>query len=144
MQPDQSTSQDENNQGLVLINLEQMIKSHISGISQLEEEIQKQQGIIDDILNNDSTYKEHDKKAKEASKLKSMTKSQILKQPQAADLAQKVANSRGELKQMQEALSDYLKEYQRLSGVNEIEGDDGEVREIIYTAKLVKKFTPHR
>jgi len=43
------------------------------------------------------------------------------------------------LKDLQNALSDYLREYQRLSGSNEIEGDDGEVREIVYVAKLVKR-----
>ena len=41
--------------------------------------------------------------------------------------------------ELNEGLSDYLREYQRLSGSNEIEGEDGELRTIVYVAKLVRK-----
>ena len=114
-------------QASVLINLEQLIKSHISGVDRLKEEVTKHKGMLDDILANDQTYKEHTERAKEASKIKAATRAQIMKQPQVAELAEKVKS---------------LKEYQRMSGVNEIEGEDGEVREIVYVAKLIKKFTP--
>ena len=46
---------------------------------------------------------------------------------------------KSEQSELKTGLSDYLREYQRLSGSNEIEGEDGEVREIVYVAKLVKK-----
>lgn len=124
----------------ILLNLESMIKSNLSSIDRIKEEIDKKQGMLDDILNNDPTYKQHCDNAKEAGKIKSATKQQLLKQPQAADLANRVQTLRSELKEIQGGLSDYLKEYQRMSGTNEIEGDDGEVREIVYTAKLIKKF----
>ncbi len=54
----------------------------------------------------------------------------------------KVRNLRSEIKELKGALSDYLQEYARLSGVNEIEDENGEVREIKYDAKLIKKFNP--
>ncbi|MBI2601275.1 hypothetical protein HYW42_04975 [Candidatus Daviesbacteria bacterium] len=123
----------------VIINLEGLIKNHITGIANLKEEIKKHKEIIDDILSNDPTYKDHAEKAKEAARIKTATKNQILKQPHAADTAEKLKSMRSELKEQQDALSDYLGEYQKLSGVNEIEGDDGEVREIVYVAKLVKR-----
>ena len=44
-----------------------------------------------------------------------------------------------EIKEANLGLSEYLREYQRMTGQSEIEGDDGEVREIVYTAKLIKK-----
>lgn len=133
------TTTSDDSQASVLLNLEQLIKNHISSIDRTSEELKKQKGILDDIFANDPTYKQHSEQAKEATKIKSATKAQIMKQPQVAELSEKVKNMRQDIKEMQEALSDYLKEYQRISGVNEIEGDDGEVREIVYTARLIKR-----
>lgn len=123
----------------ILLNMEGLIKGHISTIDQLSAEAKKLKDILDDIFNNDPTFQEHDKLAKEAAKVKQGTKQQILKQPQAADLDKKVKDLKADIKENQASLSDYLQEYARMAGVNEIEGDDGEVREIVYTAKLIKK-----
>lgn len=125
----------------ILINLEAMIKSHISSIERISEELKKQKGMLNDIFENDSTYKQHSEAAKEAARIKSQTKQQILKAPQVADLASKVKDMQSQLKETREALSDYLREFQRMSGVNEIEDDAGEVHEIRYVAKLVKKHS---
>lgn len=123
----------------ILISMESLIKGHISTIDKLSEESRKFKDMLDDIFTNDQTYQEHDKAAKDAAKIKQNTKRQILKQPQAADLDKKIKELKSELKENQASLSDYLQEYARMSGVNEIEGEDGEVREIVYTAKLIKK-----
>lgn len=123
----------------ILINMESLIKGHISTIDKLTEEAKKLKEMLDDIFSNEPTYQEHDKAAKEAAKVKQNTKKQILRKPQAADLDKKVKELRSEIKENKASLSDYLQEYARMSGSNEIEGDDGEVREIIYTAKLIKK-----
>lgn len=123
----------------ILINMESLIKGHVSTIDKLTIEAKKLKEMLDDIFSNDPTFQEHDKAAKEAGRVKQNTKAQILKQPQAADLDKKVKELKSELKENQASLSDYLQEYARMSGVNEIEGDDGEVREIIYSAKLIKK-----
>lgn len=125
----------------VILNLETLIKSHITRIDNLKIESKKHKEMFDDVLNNDETYKLHDKKAKEAAKTKSQTKFQIMKRPDVATLDKKVKQSKSEVKELEAALSDYLKEYERLSGSAEIQTDDGEVREIVYTAKLVKKST---
>lgn len=123
----------------ILLNMEGLIKGHISTIDQLSAEAKKLKDMLDDIFNNDPTFQEHDKLSKEAAKVKQGTKQQILKQPQAADLDKKVKDLKADIKENQASLSDYLQEYARMAGVNEIEGDDGEVREIVYTAKLIKK-----
>lgn len=123
----------------ILLNMESLIKGHIATIEKLTEEARKHKEMLDDIFANDPTYQEHDKAAKEAAKVKQGTKQQILKQPQAAELDKKVRELKSELKENQGSLSDYLQEYARMTGVNEIEGDDGEVREIVYSAKLIKK-----
>ncbi len=128
--------------GNVIIELENMIKSHLSSIDRIQDEAKKKQEMLDDVFSNDATYKQHAERAKEAAKIKSQTKQQILKQPQVAELFEKVKSMKSELKELQGALSDYLREYQRISGVNTITDDNGEEREIVYIAKLIKKFNP--
>jgi len=123
----------------ILLNMEGLIKGHISTIDKLSEEAKKLKDMLDDIFSNDPTFQEHDKLAKEAAKVKQNTKQQILKQPQAADLDKKVKDLKADIKENQASLSDYLQEYARMAGVNEIEGDDGEMREIVYSARLIKK-----
>lgn len=123
----------------ILLNMESLIKGHISTIDTLSTEAKKHKEMLDDIFSNDPTYQEHDKLAKEAAKVKQGTKQQILKQPQAAELDKKIKELKSELKENMGSLSDYLQEYARMAGVNEIEGEDGEVREIVYNARLIKK-----
>lgn len=125
--------------GEVLVNMESMIKNHISAVDRINQEAKKYKEMLDDIFNNDETYKVHAEKAAEAAKVKGQTKAEILKRPHAKELDDKVKSLKAEVKELQGALSDYLQEYQRMSGVNEIEDDNGEVREIVYNARLIKK-----
>lgn len=125
--------------GEVIVNMESMIKTHVTEIDKLNIEIKKHKELLEDIFKNDPVYAQHDEKAKEAAKIKQGTRAEILKRPQPAELDHKVKELKTQLKENQGALSDYLQEYQRMSGVNEIEGEDGEMREIVYTAKLIKK-----
>ena len=147
-QPVEDLTQDSNssghsvqtvNQGQILIDMEAMIKNYVESIDKLNQEAKKLKDMLDDIFNNDPTYHDHDEKAKEAAKVRGQTKAEILKRPQAKELSEKIKTMKSEVKEQQSALSDYLQEYEKMSGVNEIEGTDGEVREIVYTARLVKK-----
>lgn len=123
----------------LILNMEGMIKSLIGALDTEKEELSKFQETLNDIFDNDESYKKHSELAKEAAKIKSATKQQILKQPQAADLNVKIKTLKSEIKENQASLSDYLREFQRMSGISEIEGEDGELREIVYTVKLVRK-----
>ncbi len=128
----------------VLLNMEGLIKNHIASIDKLGEEQKKLKEMLDDIFANDPTYQQHVEKAKEATKVKTATKLEILKQPQAADLNLKIKSLKSQIAEQQDALSDYLGEYQRMSGLTEIEGEDGEMHQIVMVAKLIKGavFTP--
>lgn len=126
-------------QATILLSLEQLIKNHIASIDKLKEEAKKHRQMLEDAFMNDAVYQEHMKLAKEAIKVKSATRAQILKQPANVMLSSKLKNMTTELKDKQYALSDYLLEYQRMTGVNEIEGEDGEIREIVNSAKVIKK-----
>ena len=101
--------------------------------------MKKNKEMLEDILINDETYKLHTEEAKKAAKIKLQTKQQIMKQPNANALNEKVKELSSEVKEMNQALSDYLSEYTKMTGTSEIEGEDGEVREIIRITKLIKK-----
>lgn len=144
MNSDIKNSEEGNSQVEVLQNIENLIKSHISQIDKLKSETKEQRAQMEDVLSNDAVYKEHSDKAKEAVKLKNQTKSQIMKQPNMMALSQKVKDNSLRLKELNGALSEYLREFGRLTGSNEIEGEDGQVREIVYTARLVKKSSKYK
>lgn len=129
----------ENTAADTLLSLENLIKSHIRSLDTLRIELKKHKELEEDALNNDPTYKEHLKNVKEATKVKSNTKQQILKQPSMANVANKIKSMSAEIKEKENALSDYLKEYQRMSGASEIEGENGEVMEIVTVVKVVKR-----
>lgn len=132
----------EEDQSQVLLSLEEMIKSHIATIDRLGEETRKLKEMLADGFNNDAAFKEASDKVKEASKGRAHARSQIMGKPGMVEQANKLKSLSAELKEKQMSLSDYLLEYQRLAnGVNEIQGYDGEVREIVHVAKLVKKTT---
>lgn len=127
------------NGATVLLELERTIKNHISDIDRKKVELKKQREMMESALLNDETYRLHTEEAKKAAKVKGQTKLQILQLPENRQLSEKVKDLASEIRELNGALSDYLREYQRMSGSSEIETDDGEVREIIYVAKLVKK-----
>lgn len=127
------------NGATVLLELETTIKNHIADIDLRKSELKKQREMMESALMNDETYRLHTEEAKKAAKVKAQTKFQILQLPANRQLSEKVKDLSAEVKELDTALSDYLREFQRMSGTNEIETNDGEVREIVYVAKLVKK-----
>lgn len=125
----------------VLTSLESTIKQHIRLIDQNKSELKNIREMLASALANDETYKIHDEEAKKAAKVRAATKSELLKLTANKALVEKSHALATEIKESDDALSEYLREYQRISGSNEFETDDGEVREIVYVAKLVKKYT---
>jgi hypothetical protein len=127
------------NGATVLLELEATIKNHISLIDKNKAELKKQREMLESALLNDETYRLHTEEAKKSAKTKALTKYQIMQLPANKGLADKVKDLASQTRELDSALSDYLREYMRMSGTNEIETDEGEVREIIYVAKLVRK-----
>lgn len=123
----------------ILTSLDEMIKAHVKSIDRLTKEVKEHREMVQDGFNNDPIFKEHDKAVKDATKIRQVTKAQIMKQPGVVDLSTKLKSLTSELKEKKNALSDYLLEYQKLSGANQIETDEGEVLEIINSARIVKK-----
>ena len=120
----------------MLLRLEEAIRNHRTLIEKTRGELTESRGMLNDTFENDLTYKEHAEEAKKAAKVKNATKAEILKRPEVATISQKVKGLQTDLREYQNALSDYLREYLRVSGLTTFEGENGEVLEIVYVAKL--------
>jgi arginine/lysine/ornithine decarboxylase len=119
-------------------------KDRIARLEELKEQLTPHKEMLASFLENDEKYREATKLAKEASQQKSAVKKHLLSTPQGKNLEEKVITVKEEMKEVEEALSYYLREYQRLTGSNEFEGSDGELRQIVYIAKLVRKTNLNR
>ena len=122
-----------------VLELEQMIKTNIATLDRNKAELRKLKEMLESALLNDEPYHLATEKAKESAKEKGKAKLSVLQNPATKQLAEKVKDLSLENKELVMAQSEYLREYARLSGTNEIEGEDGEVRDIVYVAKLVKR-----
>src|SRR5688500_20144728 len=88
--PSEATPVADGSDAALLIKIEEMIRTHLSQIDTLQEEITKYKEMVDDIFGNDQTYQEHDKIAKEAAKIRSKTKTEIMKRYDVADFSSKL------------------------------------------------------
>ena len=126
-------------QATVLLSLEELIRNNIDSIEKIQLELRKQREMFDDSFNNDPVYREHTERVKEVNKTKSATKQQIMKQPSVMQLSNHIKSMRQEIKERQSSLSDYLQEYQRMTGATEIESSSGDLLRIVNNSKLVKE-----
>ncbi len=117
-----------------------MINNYVAQMDGINTEVHKYRDMLNSMFESDATYQTHDLAVKEAQKVRNATKKQIMKLPQAADLASRIQDLKKQTKELGTSLSDYLKDYEKTTGSRHIEGLDGQIREIVYTAKLVKKL----
>lgn len=122
-----------------LIAIQRLIQTHLEKVETLREEAKKYAEILADILINSGVYSEHEQAAKEAIKTKNITKKDLLKDPGAQEIAMKLKSAKSEMKEHQASLSHFVTEYAKSTGANQIEDLNGEIRDIVYSAKLVKK-----
>ena len=121
------------------LNLESLIKSYVAKIDSAEKELREKNQMLKDAFESDAVYKEHADKAKEANRIKSATKQQILKQPNLAELNERIKDIKFDVNEQQAVLTDYLSQYQQQTGANQIEVGDGEVMDIITVVKLSRR-----
>ena len=127
------------NQAINLINIESLINAHDSKLNLLQKDLKEQNDMLKGLLENDDEYNKASEEATKLAKLKTLAKQKVMKSAAAAPVIDKVTEIRSEVKELKVALSDYLAQYVNLSGTNQIEGPDGVLRQIVYSAKLVKK-----
>lgn len=134
-----ATPQTANISADVLLSLEEMIKNKLASLDKLKVEIKKQKEMFDDAFLNSEAYRQAEEKVKEVNKQKGSVREQIMKQQSVMALNAKIKDLRAEAKEGQNELSDYLLEYQRLTGATSIEDHEGNVLEIVNTSRAVKR-----
>jgi len=124
---------------LTLINCESLINSGVVRYDTLKRETIDLKSQLDSILENDDEYQKICEEANKQSKLKKIAKQKVMQRQEARSLDDKIKDGNSQLKELKTALSDYLAQYVTISGSNQIELADGVVRQILYTAKLIKR-----
>ena len=132
------------NQAADLIALEGLILNYISKIEAHQELLRNKKEMLESNLENDSAYQEASKLTKEASKKKQEEKARIVRQPEVEKIYAHVKDAQTQLRDMRTSLSNHLQNYSKLSGTNQFEDEEGQVREIVYTAKVVKRSNNNR
>lgn len=125
--------------GQTTLDLTGLINSHLDQISSLKDQITKFRDMIRAVLESDTTYQTHEAAVKEAAKIRNQTKKQIMKQPQVADIVSRMQTARTDIKELSQTLSGLLQDYARSTGTTSFETSDGQVREIVYSAKLISR-----
>jgi len=123
----------------LVISLTNLINANLSEISNIEKDLAHNKEMIDSVLENDETYKQHAEASKEASRIKTNTKKEIFKRPDVKHVVEKLTELKENLADTKEELSNYIQEYATASGQNYFEAEDGTIQEIVYIAKLRKK-----
>lgn len=126
-----------------LLSLEELIKNHVESIDKMREEIKQVREMFEDSFGNNPTYVEHTERAKKAAKERNSVRQQIAKQPSVATLAQKLKDMRFDINEQTKTLSDLLQDYHEQTGATQIEARNGQLMEIVSTAKLVRKNTKY-
>lgn len=131
------TMSKEENAATVSLSLENLIRGHLGTLEKLKLQIAEQSDMLSNVLLNDATFKQHEEEAKKATKVKTATKSEIMKRPEVLQVSNKIKAAREEMKEQQQTLSELLAEYIRTTGLDSIEMEDGKIKKIVTTAKLV-------
>ena len=122
----------------VINNLQNLIQSYLESLDKLKRDIKQANEMLNDGLVGNAAYHDANEKVKEVSKKKSQIRLQIMSTPEMAGMSAKLKDLKTDLKEKKASLSDYLLEYERLSGVNVIETVNGEQLSIFKIAKAEK------
>lgn len=122
----------------LISNLESLINAKIASIDETQKKMNELKEMLDSIFENESTYQQHSKDAKEAIKIKTNTKKEILKRPDVAQVTAKFNDAKSIFRDLKEDLSSLLQEYAQTTGRTQFELPAGSINEIVYNARLVK------
>ena len=122
-----------------VIDLTAIINRYAADIDKVKGSLKEKNAMFKDAFEGDAKYHEQDMKVKDLNKLKNAEKQRILKTPALEALTAQMNDLKLEIKDMQELLSGYLEQYQKVSGTNIIETEEGDIREIVPVFKLVKR-----
>jgi hypothetical protein len=122
-----------------IVNLSSLINRYFTDLEKIKQQLKTQRDMFNGAVENDKAYDEQSKQVKDLVKKRNAIKQDITQQPAVKAIILKQKELKEEMKDLQDALSRYLERYQQVAKTNMIEGEDGEMREIVPSYKLVKK-----
>ncbi|OGG06137.1 hypothetical protein A2872_04160 [Candidatus Gottesmanbacteria bacterium RIFCSPHIGHO2_01_FULL_42_12] len=136
--------EDIKNQAEELVAITNLVQTYMGTVDRVKKELTESRTMLEDTFANDARYMEANEKAKAVTKEKKQIKAELLKNPQAMALSQKVKDLSDDFKEAQQMLSGYVADYQRLTDAKEIEDASGNLLQIITVSKLVKSRGENR
>lgn len=124
---------------MTIVELTTLINRYEADMKKMKDNLKIQSGMLRDAVEGDASYHELDIQSKDLQKKKTEIKQKVTKTPAMEAVLAKVEEYKSEIKDAKEMLSGYLEEYQRVAGTNIIEGENGEIKEIIPQYRLVKR-----
>lgn len=134
----EETGSEDTKTALGIMQVEDLINRQMADIDKMREEVKLLKSSFEDAFKNDAKYREFDEKVKEATRLKKTYVLAMKKDPSITAAEQSFMSKRDDLKDAQQGLSEYLREYNRISGLTQFETQDGQVLQIVQVFKLVK------
>lgn len=134
----ESSVQDEDS-STVVASLDEMIRLNFKRLNDLSAEQKTLKQIMDDALENSEIYKEVSEKTKTAILEKTSLRKTLLTTPEMISALNKMKDLATEIREKKTSLSDYILEFQRISGANEIDLGNGKIMQIENSAKLIRK-----
>ncbi len=126
-------------QAVNFLHLENIINGYLGDLERLQREMKEQSQMFRDTLENDAEYAAVVAKGREITREKKTIQDKLIQDPALALVESKIRDLKSEVKETQQALSDYLQQYYEQSGLRQITGTDGEIRDLVTFVKLVKK-----
>lgn len=125
--------------GMNIVELTTLINRYEGDMKKMRDNLKIQAGMLRDAVEGDAGYHELDVQSKDLQKKKTEIKQKVMKTASMEAVVAKIEEYKGEIKDAKDMLSGYLEEYQRVAGTNIIEGENGEIKEIIPQYRLVKR-----
>lgn len=125
--------------GMNIVELTALINRYESDMKKMRDNLKIQSGMLRDAVEGDAGFHELDVQSKDLQKKKNEIKQKTMKTQAMEAVVAKIEEYKSEMKDAKEMLSGYLEEYQRVAGTNIIEGENGEIKEIIPQYRLVKR-----
>ncbi len=124
---------------MTIVELTTLINRYEGDMKKMRDNLKIQSGMLRDAVEGDAAYHELDAQSKDLQKKKNEIKQKVTKTPAMEAVVAKIEEYKAEIKDAREMLSGYLEEYQRVAGTNIIEGENGEIKEIVPQYRLVKR-----
>ena len=108
------------------LNLEQMIKNHLADIARIREKLRSQKEMFKQSFEQDKEYNDADVEHKTLTRKRTEAKQRIVKTDAVSAVQSTIKQLQEELKDAQQAVSDYLNQYVMQTQATEFTGPDGE------------------